>query len=219
MTVNRPNLSEDHVGSILPHACHHHHPFRSEISVDTTPKLQHFPESSWVFPLVMTCSIKWKMFYQQFSPYDVDNSMGISCWTIKIRLERKKRHGGTVIQTPARAAGRVQEKLWLRYLPEGEATCVWGLMWCCPGGERQEEAVLTCCEHLCGNVTYRREIQDFSPQAASPGASGAELHIAPSVCMNAENPLAFVVLSFKQQTVVSFCFAVRGAREPLLSQA
>lgn len=146
--------------------------------------------------------------------------------------------GGTRIQTPARAAGRVQERLWLRYLPEGEATCVWGLMWCCPGFWWRKTRGSSI--HVQWTARWKRDLSQrnsgqgagFQPdrlllprlpvprtRAVSPRASGAESAIAPSVCISSKNPLAFVVLSFKQQTVVSFCFAVRGGREPLLSQA
>lgn len=62
--------------------------------MNAKPKLQHFPQSSQIFPLFMTLLIKWKMFCQQFNTRDTDNSMGISRWTkTSIWKERKDMEG------------------------------------------------------------------------------------------------------------------------------
>lgn len=61
----------------------------------------------------------------------------------------------------------------------------------------------------------------FPAGPRSRGGSGGECAIAQRFCINSkkkEKHLAFVVLSFKQQAVVSFCSAVWGGREPRLSK-
>lgn len=88
--VNRPNPSKHHLGIILPDS-HRHPRFGSEISVDTTPKLQRFRHYRRVFHLVMICLINGRCSASNWAFRTQTTLWESHTGQIKVQLERKKR--------------------------------------------------------------------------------------------------------------------------------